>query len=558
MTQGYDTSTITWTDGTAHHDPDAFDLERVRTGEGECFTYPDRPEHVRAMLSDAVAWAPQREAFVYPEYDRTDTYRQLSARIDDLAAGLVDAGVGAGDIVSVLLSNGPAFVETFFACARIGAITAPVNTRVSPRELSYLLDDANPAVLVTEAELASLVADAEYEPAPGSYFVVEPGLDGEGRPYDALFGTDATVPKPDTSEFDVRTIMYTSGTTGQPKGCLISEFNLVNSAINYQTSFGTDDGMRSLVTVPLFHGAGLVSNVLHTVRGAGTCVVYDGIGPNTFLSAIETYGIEFTLTVPTTYVLAMSQGSPEEYDLSSLEIAAHGGAPMPTENVRRLREVFPGVDLCDAYGTTETTAGLVTMCPDEYTDERAETIGLPAPPVELAVVDDDRQPMGPGEVGELAIRGPIVISQYRNRPEATAEAFANGWHYTGDLATIDESGFVELKGRSRDKIVRGGENIYVLDIEEVLTSHEKVLEASVTGFPDAVLGERVLAAVVPKPDTRLTEDELREHALDRLSDYKIPEVFRIVDELPKNPGGKVLKKELVPEPLRHGIQAGGG
>lgn len=557
MTQGYDTSTITWTDGIAHHDPDAFDLERVRTDEGECFAYPDRPKHVTAMLEEAVARSPQREAFVYPEFDRTDTYSELSTQIEDLAAGLADAGVDAGDIVSVLLSNRPAFVEAFFACARIGAIAAPINTRVSPRELTYLLDDADPAVLVTEADLASLVADAEYDPDPDSYFVVDPGLHEEGRPYDELFRTDATVPEPDVSEFDVRTIMYTSGTTGQPKGCLISEFNLVNSSINYQTSFGTDEGIRTLVTVPLFHGAGLVSNVLHAVRAAGTCVVYDGTGPDTFLSAIETYDIEFTLTVPTTYVLAMSQGSPEEYDLSSLETAAYGGAPMPAENVRRLREVFPGVDLCDAYGTTETTAGLVTMCPDEYTDERAETIGLPAPSIELAVVDEDRQPMGPDEVGELAIRGPIVISQYRNRPEATAEAFANGWHYTGDLASIDEEGFVELKGRSKDKIVRGGENIYVLDIEEVLTSHEKVLEASVTGFPDAVLGERVLAAVVPKPDVRLTEDELREHARDRLSDYKIPEVFRIVNELPKNPGGKVLKSELVPEPLRHGIQAGG-
>lgn len=557
MTQGYDTDTITWTDGIVHHDPDAFDLERVRTDEGECFAYPDRPESVTAMLREAVDRSPGRAAFVYPEYDRTDTYEELSARIDDLAAGLTDAGVVAGDLVSVLLSNRPAFVETFFACARIGAIAAPINTRVSPRELTYLLEDADPAVLVTEADLASLVAETDHDPDPDSYFVVDPGPDADGRPYDDLFGIGGTVPDPDVSEFDVRTVMYTSGTTGQPKGCLISEFNLVNSAINYRTSFGTGEGLRALVTVPLFHGAGLVSNVLHAVYGAGTCVVYDGAGPETFLSAIETYDVEFTLTVPTTYVLAMAQGSPEDYDLSSLETAAYGGAPMPAENVRRLREAFPGVELCDAYGTTETTAGLVTMCPDQYTDERAETIGLPAPPIELAVVDDDRRPMGPDEVGELAIRGPIVVGGYRNRPEATAEAFADGWHYTGDLASIDEEGFVELKGRSRDKIVRGGENIYVLDIEEVLTSHEKVLEASVTGFPDAVLGERVLAAVVPKPDVRLTEDELRGHARDRLSDYKIPEVFRIVDELPKNPGGKVLKRELVPEPLRHGIQAGG-
>jgi acyl-CoA synthetase (AMP-forming)/AMP-acid ligase II len=314
--------------------------------------------------------------------------------------------------------------------------------------------------------------------------------------------------------------------------------------------------LRTLVTVPPFHGAGLVANLLHTVGAAGTTVVFDGADPETFLSAVEIYGIGFTLTVPTTYVLAMKQTDPEQYDLSSLETAAYGGAPMPEENVHRLRDVFPEAALNDAYGTTETTAGLVTMCPDEYTDDHASTIGLPAPPIELAVVDESREPLGPNEIGELAIRGPIVVDGYRNRPDATAEAFADGWHYTGDLATIDDDGFVELKGRSKDKIVRGGENVYVLDVEEVLTSHRKVLESSVTGFPDAVLGERVLAAVVPKPGERLTEEELREHARDRLADYKIPEVFRIVDELPKNPGGKVLKGELVPEPLRYGIQAG--
>jgi long-chain acyl-CoA synthetase len=553
MKQGYDTDTITRTDGIVHHDPDAFDLER--TDHDGCLAYPDRPESVTALFDAAVDRAPDTDAFVYPEYDRTDTYAEIADRVDRLAAGLAAAGVAPGDIVSMLLTNRPAFVETYFACIRLGAVAAPINTRVSGRELSPLLEDADPSVLITEPDLTAVVADADYDLDPESYYVVGDG--SEGRSYEGLFESDVTPSTPDRGEHDPATILYTSGTTGQPKGCVVSAFNLVNGAINYRRSFDTDEGLRVLVNVPLFHGAGLVSNLLHALANAGTTVVYDGTGPNEFLSAVETHGTEFTLTVPTTYVLAMEQGDPEQYDLSSLETAAYGGAPMPEENVRRLREVFPEAALSDAYGTTETTAGLVTMCPDAYTDDYAETIGLPAPPIELAVVDDDRDPLGPGEVGELAIRGPIVVDEYRNRPAATAEAFADGWHYTGDLATIDEDGFVSLKGRSRDKIVRGGENVYVLDVEEALTSHRKVLEVSVTGFPDAILGERVLAAAVPKPGERLTEDELRDHARERLADYKIPEVIRILDELPKNPGGKVLKSELVPEPLQHGIQAGG-
>lgn len=553
MTQGYGTETISWTDGVVHHDSSAFDVERVESG---ALAYTDRPASVAELFDEAVERAPDGEAFVYPEFDRRDTYSELAKRVDHLAAGLAAAGVEQGDLVSVLLSNRPAFVEAFFACARLGAVAAPINTRVSPRELAPMLDDADPAVLLTEPDLASVVADTDYEPDPETYFVVDGAEDGPGRPYSALFETAAESPTPDIDEHDPSTILYTSGTTGQPKGCVVSQFNLVNGAINYQTSMGTDAGLRTLVVVPLFHGAGLVANVLHTVAAAGTTVVHDGVGPDAFLSAIETHEIEFTLSVPTSYLRSMEQGNPEAYDLSSLNIAAYGGAPMPAENVRRLREVFPDVDLCDAYGTTETTAGLVTLCPDRYTDDCASKIGLPAPPVEIAVVDEDRDPLGPHEVGELAVRGPIIVDGYRNRPDATAKAFADGWHYTGDLAVVDERGFVSLKGRSKDKIVRGGENIYVLDVEEVLTSHPKVLESSVTGFPDAVLGRRVLAAVVPKSGKRLTEDELMAYARERLADYKLPEVVRIMDELPKNPGGKVLKSELVPEPLQHGIQAG--
>jgi acyl-CoA synthetase (AMP-forming)/AMP-acid ligase II len=558
MTQGYDTDTIQWTDGIVGHDPSAFDLERAAGAGGECWAWADRAPSVVAMLEAAVERAPDRTAFVYPEYDRETTYEAFDRRVRRLAAGLQDAGVGPGDDVSLLLSNRPAFVETLFACLRLGAVAAPINTRLSPREFASVLSDTEPTALVTEADLLDTVLDADYD-LEGTLLSVTDGDEGTpGRPYASLFDDEAAVPAPEVEPADTAVVLYTSGTTGRPKGCPISQFNLVNAARNYVHSFETDDALRTLVVVPLFHGAGLTSNLLHTLAQAGTLVVTDGAGPDEFLAAVEGHRIEYTLAVPTTYVLAADQADPSAYDLSSLETASYGGAPMPAESVRRLREVFPGVDLCDAYGTTETTAGLVTMCPDAHTDERAESVGLPAPPIELAVVDEDREPLGPDTVGELAIRGPIVVSGYRDRPEETAEAFADGWHYTGDLASIDEAGFVELKGRRRDTVVRGGENVFVVDVEEVLTGHEKVLEASVTGFPDEVLGERVLAAVVPKPEVRLTEEELRAQAAERLADFKVPEVIRIVDELPRNPGGKVLKDELVPEPLQHGIRAGGG
>lgn len=563
MSQPVDAETIEWRGGVVDHDPDAFPgIETVEWNGSPIRAFADRADSVAALFDAAVERAPEREAVVYPERGHRQTYADLAERVDRVATGLADAGVDRGDIVSVVLTNRPEFLETFLACARLGAVCAPVNTRVSARELDYLLDETDPSCLVVEPAFLDLLAEASFEPP--RLFVA--GDADAGRPFADLRGAAPDPPTVDLAEDDPVCVVYTSGTTGHPKGCLVEQFHLTNAAVNYAVSFGTDEGLRALCTVPLFHVAGLVSNVVHALAHAGTSVVVDEFTPERFLSTIEAEAIEWVLGVPTNYVLTMGRGDPSAYDLDTWEIAAYGGAPMPRETIARLREAFPGLDLCDAYGTTETVGGLVTFCPDQYTDDRAGTIGIPAPPVELAVVDDDGDPLGPGEVGELLIRGPIVVDRYLNRPDETAASFRDGpptaasdgsstggWYYTGDLAQIDEDGFVSLKGRDRDKLVRGGENVYALDVEEVLTAHEGVLEASVTGFPDEVLGERVLAAVVPKPGYQLTEDELLAHCREQLADYKVPEILRILSELPKNPGGKVLKSELLPEPLEHGI-----
>ncbi|MFB6169935.1 MAG: class I adenylate-forming enzyme family protein [Haloarculaceae archaeon] len=551
MTQPVDTDTIVWEDGVVGHDLAAYPtLTTVEWNGYPVRAYEDREPSLAALFDSAVARAPDREAFVFPESGTRYTYAELAERVDRVATGLAAAGIEQGDVVSVMLSNRPAFVETWLACARLGAVCGPINTRVSAREFGYLLDEADPACLVTEPQFLDLLDEADHD--PDRLYVAG----GDEDSFETLRAADPDPPAVEHAEDDPVGIFYTSGTTGHPKGCLVENFHLTNAAVNYEVSFGTGEGLRALTTVPLFHVAGLVSNVVHTLGLAGTNVVVDEFTPERFLGALADEDVEYALGVPTNYILAMERGDPGAYDLSSWEVAAYGGAPMPSETIARLREAFPGIDLCDAYGTTETVGGLVTLCPDQYTDDHAETIGIPAPPIQLAVIDDDGDPLGPGEVGELLIKGPIVVEQYRNRPEETAESFRDGWYHTGDLAVVSEDGFVSLKGRDRDKLVRGGENIYALDIEEVLTSHEGVLEASVTGFPDEVLGERVLAAVVPKPGYQLTEDALIEHCRANLADYKVPEILRIMSELPKNPGGKVLKSELLPEPLKHGIRAG--
>lgn len=550
----YDASSVVWEDGVVRHELDAFpELHEESRDDYSVRAYETRPATLDELFGTAVERAPNREAFVFPETGERVTYAELEARVNSVSGTLHDAGVDPGDHVMIHLSNRCEFVEAYFACARLNAVSMPTNTRLTSTELGYLLSDADPAAILSEAQFADELRDADHDLPEGRTFLTD---DPCGfRPYSDLFeGTAPDVASAD--ENDPATLLYTSGTTGHPKGCVAEHSNLVNGALNYKTSLDSGDGLRTLVTVPMFHGTGLMANTLHTLACAGTTVILDGFSPTDFLSTIAREAIEFVIAVPTNYILAAEKADPAEYDLSEWRVGTYGGAPMPGTAISRLRDAFPDLLFADAYGTTETVAGLATLCTDEYVDEYAHTVGLPTGPVELKVVDETRTPLGPGEVGELAIKGPIVVERYLDLPDKTETAFENGWHYTGDLVAIDEDGFVELKGRSNDMIVRGGENIYALDVEEVLVSSEKVLEAAVVGFPDDVLGERVLAAVVPKDNARLTEADLQAVCEERLADFKQPAIYRIVDALPRNPNGKVIKGELLPEPLEFGIRAG--
>jgi len=552
---GLTTATVERVDGVVRHDISGRDdIERVYRGEYSVRAYQNRSSSVSELFREAVAAAPQREALVLPEVEERYTYAELDNRVRSVAGGLAAVGVGRGDCVSFMLPNRAPFVETFLACQHLGAVAVPINTRVAAPELGYLLADTDPVCAVIDERYADLLADDAVSP-PKDTFVV--GGAGGYESYGHLLDSGDDVNADDVDdEHAPASVLYTSGTTGDPKGCVASHFNLVNGAINWRVAFDTGEALRVLATVPLFHVAGLTANLLHAIGNTGTTVVLDEFDAETFLRTVAGEDVQYLLAVPSQYVLVRETADPEAYDLSNWEIAAYGGAPMDERTIGRLREAFPGVKLCDAYGTTETVGGLVTMCPDEYTDDHSESIGLPTHPVELTVVGEDGEPVGQGEVGELAVRGPIIVDRYLGKPEETAEAFRDGWHYTGDLAAIDADGFVELKGRSDDKVVRGGKNIYTLEIEEALLEHDDVIEASATGYPDDVLGERVYAAVVPKPGRRVTEEQLRAVCERNLADYKVPELFGIRDEFPLNAGGKVLKHELLPEPLRHGIRAG--
>lgn len=548
---GFDAETVSWSDGTISHDTDAFPLETVEYDGVRVTAYRNRADSLDDLFFDAVDAAPDREFVVFPELGDRFTYAEFDARVDAVAAGLLDAGVERSDRVAVVLPNVPAFLEVFLACSRIGAVSVPINTRLSPREYGYLLADANPRLVVVRAEFLQGIEESSFDLPDDTYV-----LGGDRyRPYATLEGDSAVDPEP-PSEIDEVSVFYTSGTTGRPKGCPVDHFQLTNAAQNYVTSFDFDDATTALIPTPLYHVSGLVSSLVAVLPVGGTGVIIDEFSTSRFLEETERERVNYIMGVPTNYILTIERENTADYDLSSLELAAYGSAPMPRGVVPRLRDAFPNAALCNTYGKTESVGGLATMCPDDYVDARPDSVGLPTPAMEVCVVDGSGDRLPPGEVGEIAIRGPIVVSGYLGNPEKTADEFVDGWHLTGDMGRIDDDGFIELKGRASDMILRGGENVHPIEIREVLAEHEKVLDSSVTGFPDEVLGERILAAVVPKPEIGLTEDDLAAFCAENLAEYKRPDVFRILNELPRNPNGKVMKSNLVPEPLKHGIKAG--
>jgi long-chain acyl-CoA synthetase len=551
---GIDTSTVEWHQGKVRQDIDEFpQVELVERDGVTVRAYGDRPESLDALFREAVDRAPSREAVVFPETGERISYDELDARVERVAGGLHDAGIEQGDVVTIMLQNRPEFVETILACARLGAVSVPVNIRFAPGDVGHVFGDTEPAAVVAAPEFVETILETDYEFAADEIFVTG---DSEYEDYASLHD-HASPPVDPPGEDDLATVFYTSGSTSFPKACPVTNFKIVNGALNYVHSYQGGDGLRTLCIAPLFHNSGLMGNLLSTFAYAGTVVIRDDFDTRTFLETIEAEEIEYVAGAPTVFVLTIEREDPSAYDLSSWKILFYGGAPMSIESIQRVREEMPdGLALSQAYGTTEISGGLAAVAPDQYVDEHPDSVGIPTPVTELKAVDEDGEPVPPGEIGELAIKGPFVVGEYLNLPEKTASTFQNGWQHTGDMGLITEEGFVKLKGRNDDMIIRGAENIYPTEIEEALLQHSGVIEACAVGFPDEVLGERVLAAVVPKPETRVTEEELRETCERELADYKIPEVFRIMDEFPRNPSGVVVKEELLPEPLRFGIAAG--
>jgi long-chain acyl-CoA synthetase len=521
-------------------------IRRERRLGRDVLCYADRPSGLPALLARAVERAPDREAIV--DGRERLRWREVHDRARRLAAGLARLGVQPGDRVAILLQNGAPFCLTVFAVLELGALAVPLSTKLRREELRFLLTDSAPRVLVADPAFYG-----EVEPLRGDLPDVTPVLTGD-RPAsgtialtDLLAGVSRTGGAPPGAITDdaPALILYTSGTTGRPKGAIATHGNVVHSCVTFERVYGLRDGERSLVVVPLVHVTGLIAQLWAMTAVAGTVVLMPRFDAGDALRLLAAEAITHLVGVPTVYVMLMTHADHRAAPLPRLRILGYGGAPIASDTVRRLREWLPRARLHNTYGLTET-ASPATCLADADALTQIHTVGRPVPVGECRTVD----PASGGEaaadeVGELWIRGPMVVAGYWNNPAATAAAIVeDGWLRTGDLATIDAEGYVAIRDRIKDMVNRGGEKVYCVEVEEVLCGHPGVLEAAVVGLPDPVYGERVKACVVPRPGVRLDDADLRAWTRERLARFKVPEVVEILETLPRNPNGKVMKALL--------------
>jgi acyl-CoA synthetase (AMP-forming)/AMP-acid ligase II len=453
--------------------------------------------------------------------------RAFADRVARAAALLARLGVGAGDVVAVALPNRVELIVALFAAWRLGAAATPVNPALTPSEMQYQVDDAGAKVVIGEGlELDATVVDVD-------------ALAAERSAYRA-----AADVRPDS----LALLIYTSGTTGKPKGVMLDHANIAAMCDMTRAGLGITAVDHSLLILPLFHVNGIVVGTLTPLLAGGRVTVAGRFSPKTFFGLVERIRPTYFSAVPAIYALLTSMPGAETADTSSLRLVVCGAAPMPAELIARVEDVL-GVALVEGYGLSEGSCAS-TLNPFDGV-RKPGTVGLPLPGQQVRVVDQLGNSVPQGERGEVVIRGANVMRGYLNRPEDTAKTIVDGWLHTGDVGVFDEDGYLRIVDRIKDMIIRGGENIYPKEIETVLYSNDAVLEAAVVGRPDDVLGEVVVAYVSVRPGATVTVEQLEALCAERLAKYKRPVAIEIVDELPKNPIGKIdkpaLRKEAVIE-----------
>lgn len=515
--------------------------EEVHYDGRRMLCYAERPATLLAMFDDLVRRLPDRPAIVEGE---VLSYVDLDRRSAAIAAGLARQGIAAGDRVAFLLGNTWEFLGTLVACLRLGAIVVPIGTRQQRAELEFLLNDCGASALIFDAAYAAAVPAPESLSRPLLRIVVRGATPG-ALPFAELLTPAAPPPPPATTEEDTAVILYTSGTTGRPKGARLTHLGIIHSALTFARCTGLSQADRGLVAVPLSHVTGLVGVAMSTMI-VGGCVILMAQAYKTpdFLALAARERMTWSILVPAIYTLCAASPDLAQHDLSAWRIGCFGGAPMPVATIALLAEKLPQLALLNAYGATETTSP-TTVMPRGCWRDHMDSVGQVVPCGEVRVLDEQGNPVLAGAHGELYIAGPMVVPGYWDRPEANRSEFVDGYWRSGDIGAIDAEGFVRLFDRRKDMINRGGFKIFSAEVENTLSFCPGVLECAIVGRPDPVLGERVHAFVVPRDGSAIAAADIRAFCAERLADYKVPETVTVLAEpLPRNANGKVQKAVL--------------
>jgi fatty-acyl-CoA synthase len=480
------------------------------------------------------------------------TYGELWSESRALAASLQNMGIEKGDRVAVCLPNWHEFLVMYAAIAHLGAILVPCNTRYRTEEVEYILRNCGAKLAFVTREHSGVNHWEQFTAAQlrvsSLQHLVAVRFEADGLlSYESLLAAGSTAsfsPAAIEPKEDVVFILYTSGTTGNPKGAMLTHSNVVHTATMTAECLRCTSDDVFLVAVPVFHVFGMVPSILSAIAAKARMVFMEQYKAGEALDIIQAEKVTIHHGVPTMFILELNHPSFATYDLSSLRTGLIAAAPCPEEIVKRIRGEM-GCEIIVAYGLSETSPTLTMTSFDDDDAVRAETVGKPLPGAEVKIVDEQREEVACGEVGELACRSFGVMKGYYNQPEQTKAAIdEEGWFYTGDLARRDEQGNIRIVGRKKEMIIRGGYNIYPREVEEVFYTHPGVLEAAIVGLPDSVLGEVSCAAIRLKPGARETEEMLKEFVKGKVADYKVPDLVLIVDQLPMTASGKIQKIAL--------------
>ncbi|MBD0735106.1 acyl-CoA synthetase [Streptomyces sp. CBMA29] len=498
-----------------------------------------------SILDYHAAQRPEAVAIVQDEHRLT--VRELHERVNQAAAGLAGLGIGRGDVVGLLLSNRPEFLELVYAVNRLGALFMPLNYRLSEEEWQYILGHAEATAIVTEPEFAP-----SLDRISGRLTGLEHRLQvGTRTPADPWTGYEdllarhkgARVDPVDVGPDDLQRLMYTSGTTSRPKGVCITYGNVQAKNLAHIVHFGLTSADTTLVCGPLYHVGGLDMPALGTLYAGGRIVVQRRFDATAVLEAIQRDHVTNLWLAPAMVNAVLQVPDREKYDTASVRFVLGGGEKTPEPVLRRIMTAFPNAWYADAYGLTETVSG-DTFLDRDHALAKLGSVGRPVPHTRVRIVDDNGGEVPAGELGEITLRGPKVFPGYWRDEKATAAALRGGWFHTGDIGHLDADGYLFIDDRKKDMIVSGGENIATPEVERVLYEHPAVLEAAVVALTHPRWGEVPRAFIVLRPGAAATPDELREFCRTRLARFKVPARFDFLAELPRTPSGKVLKRTL--------------